>query len=99
LRRLRGHASAADLKRAASRAQFATMGEVERDEDGKITRVRVDLIEEDGTEQHYWLSGKQLDEEELERLHSELHGGGARVIVWYPLSEKKKDEDVLEEAA
>jgi len=98
LRRLRGHASAADLKRAAPRAQFATMGEVERDEKtGEFKRIRIDLIAEDGSEREFWLSGKQLTDDELEALRDEIEAAGGRVFIWYPAGSVA--EEALESAA
>ena len=76
LRVLRGHASGADLIRAAGRGGFviATLGG--RDGIGRYTRVDVTLIADDGSETDFLLRGKQLEKDYLAQLVDDLERAG-----------------------
>lgn len=82
LARLRGHRGRADLVATTKVGDILTMGEVRRDEQGRLKAVRIDRIEDDGGETQFWLSGGRLDD--LEGLTDELDEAGARFLLWYP---------------
>lgn len=83
LRRLRGHASGADLAQTADRRQgslvVATLGG--RDGSGRYRRVDVTLIGDDGSETEFTLQGPQLRKDYLQALVDDLEAAG---VVFSP---------------
>lgn len=85
LKKARGHASASDLAREAGPGWFVSAFPIDRDDAGRWQRVRLDVIDDQGVEHEYWLSGSQLDEEELERIADELIDEGVRFSPQYDI--------------
>lgn len=70
----------------------------ERNPDGSWSRVRVDLLGEDGEERHFWLSGRQLDDRKIRQLVKAIDDAGGVQSPGYPVAILAHDDDV-EEAA
>lgn len=81
LRRLRGHASGADLARQARAGALvvATLGG--KDGHGRYHRVDVSLIGADGREEEFTLQGAQLRKDYLTQLVEDLEADG---VVFSP---------------
>jgi hypothetical protein len=95
LRRARGHAGAADLRRETKPGTLimATPDASSRRKDGTYGRVFVTAIGEDGSEREYLLKGKQLDAGELDKLMADLNAAGAVMSPTYVLGPPPADED------
>lgn len=77
LRQSRGHASAADLRRAnVEGALVTTIGEG-RKADGTYQRLRVTVIDIDGKQREFILRGKQAGGDALRTTIAAVAGGGA----------------------
>lgn len=86
LRRLRGHASVADLRRAVDDGSFvrAVPDESSRsDQTGQLRRVYVTLVDSEGVESEYQLIGRQFSDENMKRLRLDLEGEGVSVDTQY----------------
>lgn len=77
LRQARGHASAADLRRASlDGALVTTIGEG-RKADGSYQRLRVIVVDLDGKQREYVLRGKQAEQRQLRKTIAAVSAGGA----------------------
>lgn len=77
LRQARGHASAADLRRAnLDGALVTTIGEG-RKADGSYQRLRVIVVDLDGRQREYVLRGKQAEARQLRKTVAAIDAGGA----------------------
>lgn len=81
LRRRRGHAGPADLRRDASRDSLLTAQLSRRDADGKYRRIEITLDSPDGTTTTYRLHGRQLNRDFLLRLARDLEAAGVDFAV------------------
>ncbi len=97
LRRARGHASASDLAAEAQAGWFLSAFPLDRGPGGRWTRMRLDVIDDEGTEREYWLSGHQLDRPNIEALARDLDAAGVRFSPRYDLrsldQENASDEE------
>jgi hypothetical protein len=96
LRRLRGHASGADMRREAGDGAQVMAQLGGRDSQGRYHRVDVTVIAADGREHEYQLQGQQIERDYLEALAAEL---GARGMIFSPapsLDLRKIAEDASE---
>jgi hypothetical protein len=76
--RLRGHRSAADLRRAIREGTTVSIaGHSERDSNGQYRWLELSVLSPDGSERTYRLTGKQLQKQQLGRLVGELDHKGA----------------------
>jgi hypothetical protein len=77
LRQARGHASAADLRRASlDGALVTTIGEG-RKADGSYERLRVIVVDLDGRQREYVLRGKQARQRQLRQTVAAIDAAGA----------------------
>lgn len=97
LRRARGHASQSDLVDEANAGWFISVFPLDRDASGRWTRMRIDAIDDDGSEREYWLSGHQLDRENLKRLARDLDAAGVRFSPKYDLRSLDEEENAADE--
>jgi hypothetical protein len=96
LRRLRGHASGADMRREAGDGAQVTAQLGGRDGRGRYHRVDVTVIDPDGREHEYQLQGRRIERDYLEALVADLD---ARGIIFSPapsLDLRKIAEDASE---
>lgn len=75
--RLRGHRSRADLLRQADEGALVTYNGSERNPDGTYRWVELAVIDVDGRERIYRLSGQQLTRDALRALVDQLVDAGA----------------------
>jgi hypothetical protein len=82
-RRLRGHASSADLSRqlkAGGDLIFLPVG-LQRNSRGQWERVQVVVLMPDGSERQYILTGAQASSENLRRLRDQMQAAGATIVA------------------
>lgn len=87
LRRLRGHAAAADLGSLirSGRVELAIVEPGAKGPDGKYTSARIVLTLDDMDERVYWLRGKALLPENAQPLGQAIRDGGAVLLDSYGL--------------
>lgn len=87
LRRLRGHAGAADLAAVvrSGRIELAIVDPGSKDKDGRYRSARIVLTLDDGSERIFWLRGKALDSERARTLGQAIRGSGAVLLDSYGL--------------
>ncbi len=112
LRRLRGHASAADLVREAMPGDLVVGSMGDRDAKGRFHQVDITVIHADGGESEYRLRGRTLDRAALLALVAELDEGD---VIFSPapsldlrrmagadrtpsIPEQLEDEDMIDDA-
>lgn len=101
LRRARGHAAGSDLAREAQSDWFVSAFPLDRNAAGQWTRMRIDVIDDDGREREYWLTGDQLSRKNIRRLAMDLDRAGVRFSPKYDLRtlHEERNERDEEEAA
>lgn len=98
LRRKRGHASGADLKREVKAGALVQVQRTDRDpETGRLKRVELLVIDADGKEKTYVLTGNQLSQRNLDAIGDAVNAAGGIVSPVYSVrGVYEVDEEDLE---
>lgn len=87
LRRRRGHASRKDLLRDARPGDLVTVIGTDRDKQGRLRRIQISVIDEQGDERLYWISTRNMRQKDLDQLVEGLLAAGVVDNPSYPLAQ------------
>jgi hypothetical protein len=93
----RGHRSLADLQRAFKPDALLAVSEVERDRRGRFRELTVTLVDPNGREREFTLSGKQLDKAKMREFVGDLTAAGVTVDPYLARLADEPDEEPAED--
>ena len=97
--RLRGHRGRADFEQAVGAGSLVSVQSTERGADGKLTKVTLLLIGEDGRSRVYVLRGKALKSDQLKSLVKHSENSGAVFSPSPSLDVRRIQQEIAEEQA